>query len=184
MSLDTMRPVAKCAAPATVSDFETLCAYCWLVENLHEAGRLRAARFVWLPEIDQLELNLALPKIQLRLNRVSEETDPEIIALQELFENRAGVAAEKLSVESTNIIGEVLTAYSESPQKQNLMLNMFKSGLRVQPLAKWIDRAGQMEFDLFPKMLGNWRRQFVTPGKMNDVHKLFSIQSWLDQVAD
>lgn len=183
-SLHTMRIARKISTPVCVADFETMCSYCWLVENLHEAYRLNAGRLIWLPEIDQVEINRSLPKIQVRMTLLGEENDIEIIALKELFEQRAKLASEKFDFVSDYSLQNVIIACSESASKKNMFLNMFKSGLRLLPREKWIDQRGKTRFDAFPRMLSMWRREFIVQGKLYEAKNLFAIQDWLIRIRD
>jgi len=58
---DRFNETAPIADPALLpEDFVTLCRACWMVENLDRAAMLNAAKIIWAPELDQIDINLSL----------------------------------------------------------------------------------------------------------------------------
>lgn len=180
---DRFMEVVPRVTPAIVpQDYATLCRACWLIENLDVAAMNAAGDPIWAPELDQLEINRAMP--YLYVQRVSPQGHGRkaIDRVLDIFKERRTEALTRLGGKKGDTFVEVLSKGSTSARPSDALLDEWDSGFRLWPLDRWIQRAGQHEFNAYPSMIAHWRRRFAneTPG---DFGVAAIAQDWLTRLS-
>lgn len=160
----------------------TLCRACWLVENLDLAAQLTAAEFIWAPELDQLEINRAMPRLYTeRTSRISKSRHA-IDQLLETLKERQREATRELGFEPKVTLADILSHDGTSLTPAAEIAERLNNGFRLWPLDRWIERAGQHEYNAYQTMVAHWRRMIQTPEAGNYGASMIT-QDWLARLA-
>ena len=143
-------------------DYVTLCRACWLFENLDRAAMLNAAAFIWAPELSQLEINRAAPILYTeRLSKTS-KARPAIENLLKTLKERRQRANREFGVGPEDDMLKILSRDGGSIRPVDDVIEKLSGDVRLWPLDRWIERAGQYEYNTYHSMLAYWRRMIPT----------------------
>ena len=173
-----MRTKAIKEYPIAPADYVTVCNFCWQVDHLDAAAKQRSAELIWMPEIDQRELNRAFPAIYVeRLNSRSLAPQP-IRALLKLFKERRIKAMKVLGEKETATLRDL---FKEYPVGTPPCLENLSDEFRLWPLDRLIVRAGHLEFNQFPQILAFYRSKSgpLAGGAPTTAH---TIHDWLQRL--
>lgn len=181
---DRFNEVAAITAPAILpADFVTLCRACWLVENMDRAAMYSAAEIIWAPELDQLEINRAMPWIHVQQAATRGAANPAIVQLLESLARRKAEASRKLGHDPKAVLADILSRGGTSTTPAAEIPGKLHEGYRLWPQGRWIERVGQQEFNAYPSMIAHWRRM-VKPSERGNYGAGAIAQDWQQRLAD
>lgn len=170
---------ARVAAPVSVDDYETVCPSCWQVENIDIAARQRSGELVWLPEIEQRELNREMPGIYAaRLQAGSGVSDTIKHFLDTVVAKRRKLAFKKLGLADKDGLFKV---FKDHPVGVPEALADLDPGLRLWPLDRMIKHYGDLEFNQYPQMMAFWRSK-RGPLEGGSARSVLVVQDWLSRL--
>ncbi len=132
----------------------TTCIYCHQCFDLTHVAEMRSGVLVWLPELEQHEINNIVKAIYIA--RISQGPIADLVrSLLDLFMERRQEAINRISTDDPYILSNVLNDYL--PLKAYQMRDKKLAGLRLFPLDRRIIKESELEFNQFPQILAYWR---------------------------
>ncbi|MEM9388691.1 MAG: hypothetical protein AAGA68_26860 [Pseudomonadota bacterium] len=161
--------------PHSPRDYRTVCTFCWQVEHIDAAARQRSGELVWMPELDQLEINRMFPSIYVELTMPRSLVREPLGALIAVFEERKSRALQALGQDrSASLRG----LFDGLPVGGPDCLENLSDEFRLWPSSRLIVRTGSLEFNQFPQMLAYWRSR-AGPLAGGSPHIAAETQDWL-----
>ncbi|CAN5667842.1 hypothetical protein BH23GEM9_BH23GEM9_30470 [soil metagenome] len=154
----------------------TACIFCHQAYHLDWVPGMRSGHLIWLPEMDQIELNRLVREARIFMRRSSGTLAKKVI---EHLADRRGAAHERLGTDSLEEAISVLRQIyaAADPRFDDLM-----SGLRLLPLAHRYVTEASFEYNQFPRILDYWRSPGGPCGGASD-HPLMDdyVRRMIDQ---
>ncbi len=137
-----------------VDNLATACIYCHQCFDLEKVAQMRSGMLIWLPEIEQSELNHIARAIF--VSRISQGSMAETAteALNTLRERRKEAQA-RIHTDDPFVLSIVMRDFLTS--KHYGMRGQKLDGIRLLPLDRRIIKEGDLEFNQFPQILAYWR---------------------------
>ena len=135
-------------------NYVTACTFCWQCFHLDQVERMQSGALIWLPEIEQTELNHICRAIYIARISQGAMADAARDALETLLA-RKEQARHRLGTDSPRILATVLQDFLETPEYRLRVKKL--DGFRILPLDRRIVREGELEFNQFPQILAYWR---------------------------
>jgi len=137
-----------------LDNLATACIYCHQCFDLERVSAMRSGVLVWLPEIEQAELNHIARAIYVA--RISQGSMAEVAknALETLMARRQD-AKDRLSTDDPYIMATVMRDFL-GPKHYAARVQKLE-GVRLFPLDRRIIKEGDLEFNQFPQILAYWR---------------------------
>ncbi len=132
----------------------TACIFCHQCFDLEKTAQMRSGVLVWMPEIDQAELNHIARAIYVARISQGSMADAARSALESLMARREDAKA-RLATDDPFVLATVMRDflgprhYSQRQEKLD--------GVRLFPLDRRIIKEGELEFNQFPQILAYWR---------------------------
>ncbi len=152
----------------------TTCIFCHQCFNIMDAAHMESAALIWLPEIEQHELNNIAKAIYVA--RISQGPIADCARkLLDIIMSRRAEAKNRVGTDNPFILGRVMSDY--------LSLNQYKlsgkklEGLRVMPLDRRKIKETNLEFNQFPQILAYWRSRNGSFGP-------YPPQKWIEIYQD
>lgn len=132
----------------------TSCLFCNQCFDLEKTSQMRSGVLIWLPEIEQAELNHIARAIYVA--RISQGSMADIArsALDQLMKRREE-AKTRLSTDDPYLLSIVMRDFL-GPQHYARRKEKLE-GIRLFPLDRRIIKEGDLEFNQFPQILAYWR---------------------------
>ena len=132
----------------------TTCIFCQQCFDLPEVAKMRSGVLVWLPEIEQRDLNNISRAIYIA--RISQGPVADTVRkILDLIMERREEAVQRISTDDPFILSTVLNDYL--PPKAYAQREKKLAGLRLFPLDRRIIKEADLEFNQFPQILAYWR---------------------------
>lgn len=132
----------------------TACIFCQQCFDLTEVAEMRSGVLVWLPEIEQRDLNNISRAIYIA--RISQGPIADCVRkLLDLMMERREEAIKRISTDDPFILATVLNDYL--PLKAYARREDKLKGVRLFPLDRRIIKEADLEFNQFPQILAYWR---------------------------
>lgn len=137
-----------------MDNLTTACIYCHQCFNLEKVAEMRSGVLVWLPEINQVDLNHIARAIYVA--RISQGSMAETAkkALEMLMMRREEAKA-RLHTDDPNVLAMVMRDFLGP--RHYAMREQKLEGVRLFPLDRRIIKEGDLEFNQFPQILAYWR---------------------------
>jgi intracellular multiplication protein IcmJ len=132
----------------------TTCIFCQQCFNLENIDSMRSGTLIWLPEIDQAQLNHIARAIYVARISQGPVAEAARLALDTLLARREE-AKRRISTDDPYILSTVLGDYLSQSHYQNRDKKL--KGLRLMPLDRRIIKEADLEFNQFPQILAYWR---------------------------
>ncbi len=132
----------------------TSCIYCQQCFDLEKAAEMRSGMLVWLPEIEQAELNHIARAIYVA--RISQGSMAETAhAALNILRNRREEVKRRIKTDSPFVLSFVIRDFL-TPKYYGSVSEKLK-GVRLFPLDRRIMKEDDLEFNQFPQILAYWR---------------------------
>lgn len=135
-------------------DIITTCLFCYQCFYLDEVSRMRSGILLWLPEIEQADLNHIARALYVARISQGPMADTSKKILDTLMTRRADVR-ERLGTDDPGVLSKVLSDYIS--RKRYAERDKRLDGVRVFPLDRRIIKEQDLEFNQFPQILAYWR---------------------------
>lgn len=132
----------------------TSCIFCHQCADLEKVAQMRSGVLVWLPEIEQHDLNHIARAVYVA--RISQGGMAETAksALEKIMKRREEAKA-RLFTDDPYIMSVVMKDFLGP--KQYMAREEKLDGVRLFPLDRRIIKEGDLEFNQFPQILAYWR---------------------------
>lgn len=137
-----------------MDNMATACIYCHQCFDLEKVAQMRSGVLIWLPEIEQKDLNHIARAIYVA--RISQGSMAETAkkALETLM-GRREEAKIRLKTDDPEILALVMRDFLGA--RHYAMRDKKLEGVRLFPLDRRIIKEGDLEFNQFPQILAYWR---------------------------
>jgi len=135
-------------------NFLTACTYCYQCFHIDQIPRMQSGSIIWLPELEQSELNNLARAIYIARITQGPMADAARDAL-EILMRRKEEAKNKLGTDDPRILATIFQDFMEG--KEYARRSSRIKGFRIMPLDRRLVREGDLEFNQFPQMLAYWR---------------------------
>ncbi|MCI5060376.1 MAG: type IVB secretion system protein IcmJDotN [Alphaproteobacteria bacterium] len=132
----------------------TSCIYCHQCFDLEKVAEMNSGVLIWLPEIEQAELNHIARAIYVA--RISQGTMSETAkkTLEVLMSRREDVK-QRIDTDDPYVLATVMKDFLGP--RHYAMREKKLEGVRLFPLDRRIIKEGDLEFNQFPQILAYWR---------------------------
>ncbi len=137
-----------------IDNLATVCIFCHQCFYLEQVSLMRSGMLVWLPEIEQADLNHISRAIYIARISQGPVADAARRSL-DLLMARRNEAKKRLGTDDPFILAMVLRDYI-SDQSYELRGRKL-AGIRLMPLDRRIIKEADLEFNQFPQILAYWR---------------------------
>ena len=132
----------------------TACIFCQQCFDLPEVANMRSGVLIWLPELEQKDINNISRAIYIA--RISQGPIADTVRkILDLMMERREEATRRISTDDPFILSTVLNDYL--PLKAYAQREKKLAGLRLFPLDRRIIKEADLEFNQFPQILAYWR---------------------------
>lgn len=132
----------------------TACIFCHQCFDLEKVSVMRSGVLIWLPEIEQTELNHIARAIYVARISQGSMADTAKKALETLMGRRED-AKTRLHTDDPQVMAMVMRDFLGP--KQYALREKKLEGVRLFPLDRRIIKEGDLEFNQFPQILAYWR---------------------------
>ena len=136
------------------SNLMTTCIFCHQCFNLEKVSVMRSGVLLWLPEVEQHQLNNIARAIYIARISQGPMADAARKTLEILMERREEIKT-RLTTDNPAIVATVLGNYLSPPQYAARVKKL--EGVRLFPLDRRIIKEAELEFNQFPQILAYWR---------------------------
>lgn len=136
------------------NDWRVLCQFCSQTQDVGVAAAMGSGVLLWLPEIEQAELNHIARALYVA--RVSQGPLADAARrVMEAFMKRREACKQRLGTDDPMLLTLVMTDYLE--EKHRAAVPKKLEGVRLFPLDRRMIQEGEVSFNQFPQILAYWR---------------------------
>ena len=132
----------------------TACIFCHQCADLEKVAQMRSGVLIWLPEIEQHDLNHIARAIYVARISQGGMSETAKSALEKLMKRREEAKA-RVHTDDPYIMASVMRDFLGPKQYRERDKKL--EGVRLFPLDRRIIKEGDLEFNQFPQILAYWR---------------------------
>jgi intracellular multiplication protein IcmJ len=144
----------KNKADTRLDNLVTTCIFCHQCFNLDSVSQMRSGVLIWLPEIEQADLNNLARALYVARISQGPVADAARRSLEVLMKRREE-ARNRLGTDDPFILAAVLRDYLTDRHYESRDKKL--DGVRLLPLDRRIIKEADLEFNQFPQILAYWR---------------------------
>jgi len=157
-----------------IDNLVTSCIYCHQCFDLEKTAQMRSGVLIWMPEIEQTDLNHIARAIYVARISQGSMADTAKKSLEAIMKRREE-AKHRLHTDDPFVLGHVMRDFLGA--KHYAMRGDKLEGVRLFPLDRRIIKEGDLEFNQFPQILAYWRsKEGPFSGKIPSQWKKFYAQ--------